>query len=403
MPQNPTRTGHHSRHRHPEHRSSFVGPVSAQDAEPNRPRDAGHDYALLVALYVVVRVALLAAAALVAHIDAGGHLSGPLEAWDGRYFVEVATHGYPAHAARADGHLAYSSAGFEPGYPLLVRLFALPGIPDLLSAVIVSVLGGLAAVLVVFRLGSHLGGRAVGWKSAVAFMVFPGMAVSWGITYSECVGLALAAGCLLAIAKQRWVLAGVVGAAATLTSPLALPLALAALAAAIQQIRSRKLPVALLTTAMIPLGFIGFAAWEAIHYHDALFWWHEQHQAWGASVDFGKSLLLLLTHFWAGGYQGKAWLEWIGLAVVAAMIYSLSKARLPAFVNSYVGGVFLLLFVSNQLGFKPRLLTWAFPALIAVAVMLRDRWWQVAVLGCALMLPVVFIAYTALGNTMIQP
>ncbi|HXW33788.1 MAG TPA: hypothetical protein VEJ87_04355, partial [Acidimicrobiales bacterium] len=60
-------------------------------------------------------------------------------------------------------------------------------------------------------------------------------------------------------------------------------------------------------------------------------------------------------------------------------------------------------FISNQLGFKPRLLAWAFPALIAVASIVRGKWWQMLALGFAALLPLVFIAYTTLGNTMIQP
>jgi hypothetical protein len=36
------------------------------------------------------------------------------------------------------------------------------------------------------------------------------------------------------------------------------------------------------------------------------------HQAWGAKVDFGKSLLALLVHPWSGGYQGKV--GWSGRA-----------------------------------------------------------------------------------------
>ncbi|MGH9030206.1 MAG: hypothetical protein ACRDV4_11415, partial [Acidimicrobiales bacterium] len=76
---------------------------------------------------------------------------------------------------------------------------------------------------------------------------------------------------------------------------------------------------------------------------------------------------------------------------------------LPAFVNVYCASVFVLLFVSNQLGFKPRLLSWAFPALIAVAVTVRERARQTLVLAFAALLPVVLIAYTTIGNTLVQP
>jgi hypothetical protein len=96
-------------------------------------------------------------------------------------------------------------------------------------------------------------------------------------------------------------------------------------------------------------------------------------------------------------------LEWIGLVVVVAALFALWRATLPGFVNAYCLGVVLVLLVSNSLGFKPRLLTWAFPALIAVAAIVRPRAWMAIALAFACLLPLVFLSYTMLGNTMAQP
>jgi hypothetical protein len=301
------------------------------------------------------------------------------------------------------GRLTYSAAGFLPVFPGLIRLFALTGLSFLAAALVVSLIAGAVTTLVVWHLGEALLGERVGWNAAVLFMLFPGMGVSWGLLYCECVGLGLVAASLLLMLRERWLWAGLVGALATATSPLALPLALAAVVPVVQSLRRREVPGALVTVLLAPCGFVGYAIFLSIRYRDVLFWWHLQTQAWGASVDFGKSLFDLLAHLSAVGYQGPSWLEWVGLTAVVAAVVALWRARLPGLVNAYCLGVGVLLLVSNSLGFKPRLLTWAFPALIAVAAIVRPRTWLAIAIGFACLIPLVFLAYTILGNTMAQP
>ena len=357
----------------------------------------------LLGIYAVVRVALLAADAFAAHVSYSSNLAGPLHSWDSNWYLLIATHGLPAIAPMAGGQLTFGAAGFLPVFPLLIRLVVTLGLSPVGATLFVSIVAGAIATLVVWRLAAALAGEDVAWRAAVLFMVFPGMAIAWGLLYSECVGLALVAGSLLLILREKWVWAGVVGALATATSPSALPLVLAAAAPAVQALRRHEVPGALLTMLVVPTGFLVYVAALAFRYHDVLFWWHLQTQAWGASVDFGRSLLALLPHLWRIGYQGPAWLEWIGLVAVAGAVAALWRARLPASINAYCAGVLVLLFVSSNLGFKPRLLTWAFPALIAVAAATRPRTWLAVVIAFACLLPLVFVVYTTLGDSMAQP
>ena len=352
---------------------------------------------------MVVRVVLLLADVFAAHVSYSSHLAAPLYSWDSNWYLIVAAHGYPAIAPSVGGQLTYSAAGFLPVFPLLIRLFTAFDLSADAAALLVSILGGAIATVLVWRLATALVGEAAGWRAAVLFTVFPGMGISWGLFYCECVGLAFAAGSLLLMLRERWIWAGVAGALATATSPLALPLALAAAVSAVQALRRRELPGALFTLFVIPTGFLGYVAALSVRYHDPRFWWHLQSQAWGASVDFGRSLVGLLPHLWRTGYQGPAWLEWIGVAVVAAALVALRRARLPGCINAYCLGVLVLLFVSNSLGFKPRLLTWAFPALVAVAATARPRTWLAVVISFACLLPLVFLTYTMLGDSMAQP
>ena len=357
----------------------------------------------ILGIYLVVRIALVLTDVLVAHLSYGANLSGPLHSWDSNWYLVVAAHGYPSVAAKFGGELTYGAGVFLPVFPAIIRAFSFLGLSGVGAALVVSVLAGAVATLLVGRLGVVAVNQEVGWKAAVIFALFPGMGIAWGLFYCECVGLALTAGSLLLMLRERWIWAGVLGALATATSPLALPLVLGAAAPAIHGLRNRQLPGALATVALVPLGFVGFLVFLEARYRDLLFWWHLQHQAWGASVDFGRSLLGLLAHPGTMGYQGPGWLELIGVCAVAAGLLALWRARLPACLNAYCVGVVLLLFVSNSLGFKPRLLTWAFPALVAVAKVVRPRALAAIIGAFAALVPVVFLIYTMFGNTMAQP
>jgi hypothetical protein len=356
----------------------------------------------VLGMYAVARTVLLVGDLLAAHLGYGGNLAAPLQAWDGHWYLQVAQTFYPPHAPVVHGHIVFTAAGYEPLYPMLIRALSSLGFTLAQSALVVSLTVGAVATLLVWMLGSSLVSDPVGRISAVLFAFFPGMGVAWGMLYSECVGLGLAAGCLLLMVRKRWLWAGLVGALATATNPMALALVPAALVPAAQALWRRERSGALVTPMLVPLGFLSTVAYLGVRYHDALIWWHVQKQAWGAGIDFGQSLLIVLWHPMSGGYQGKGWMQWLGVMAVVGAVAALWRASLPASINVYCAAVFVELFASNQ-GFKPRLLTWAFPALVAVAATTQRRAWQPIALLFAGLLPYVFLAYALYGNYMVQP
>lgn len=323
--------------------------------------------------------------------------------WDAHHYLQIAAHGYPAIAPQVGGHLTFDNAAFEPLFPLLIRLVSLLNLSLVTSGVIVSVAGGLAAVYFMWRLATAVTNEETGLSAALLFVVLPGIALAWGLLYSECVGLALVAASLFYMTQKRWLLAGCIGALATLTDPIALALVVAAGWPLLAGLRHRTLSKSWVCVALVPTGFLSYAAWLAIRYHDALFWWHLQQQGWGAQIDWGRSLLALLPHWTRLGGQGPAWMEWIGVVLVLGALVSLAVARLPGEINAYCIGVLALLFVTNDLGFKPRLLTWAFPALIAVAATLPRPWRRVVSVLFTISIPVFFILYSTMGNSVAQP
>jgi len=389
----------------PTERVGPASPLEVETAQGGRklPWDRAQVGQVTLA-YLAVRAVLLIANVLAAHQSYGGHLAGPVASWDSHFYLSIARSGYPAEVLRnADGSLGYSSAAFLPLFPLLIAAVAHLGVPVVGAGIIVSVLSGWVATVAVWQVGTAAGGEQLGYGSAILFMTFPGMAVSWGLIYSECVGTALAAISFLLMMQRRWVAAGVAGGLATATSPVALVLVVPALFLAAQEMwRNRRLPWALYTALLCPVGFVGFVLADGIRYHNLLYYWHLQHEAWGVNIDFGKGLVILLWHMWQGGYQGPAWLEWVAIVAVLLAGWAMYKARLPGFINAYVVATVLFLFFSNQ-GLKPRLLTWAFPALIAVAAVLKPRSRNTLALTFMGLMPLLFLAFTTLGSRMVQP
>ncbi len=357
----------------------------------------------MVAAYAGIRLYLLWLDVVAAKRSFNGNLDGPILGWDAHHYLQLAASGYPVVAPRVDGQLTYSNGVFGPLFPWLIRLVHESSLPLVDAAVVVSVVGGLVATMCLWGLAASITDEATGLSSAMIFLAFPGMAVVWGMLYSECVGLALAIASLLLMLQRRWVAAGILGALAVLTSPLALALVVPALARALVELRRRQVSQAWLSVAIIPTGFLLFAGWLAIRYHDALFWWHLQRQGWGTYVDFGSSFVHLLSHWSKIGGQGPAWMEWIALVVVAGGVVALVLAKLPLELNAYCAAILTVLVVTNNLGFKPRLLTWAFPMAIAAAVVLPRIARRALITTFLLLMPVVFILYTTMGNSVAQP
>ncbi len=87
----------------------------------------------------------------VGHLDPT--LGDILGSWDGVWYERIARQGYPVPlpADPDTGLLTYSAWAFYPGFPMLVRLLMLTGLPFLAAAVALNVVLGAAAVLLVWR------------------------------------------------------------------------------------------------------------------------------------------------------------------------------------------------------------------------------------------------------------
>ncbi len=131
--------------------------------------------------------------------------------WDASNFLRIAQDGF-----LADPRLAASF----PGYPMLIRAaHEWFGVDHELAAILWSNAAGVAAAVLFWRwAGGWLGPRAR-LVALALLLCFPYAFVLFGVAYADGVLLALVLGSLLAVERDRYVLAGLLGAAATFTRP----------------------------------------------------------------------------------------------------------------------------------------------------------------------------------------
>ncbi|GAC1650419.1 MAG: hypothetical protein NVS4B8_24660 [Herpetosiphon sp.] len=141
----------------------------------------------------------------------------PWQRWDVDYYLRIAQRGYDV----ADGTTA-----FHPLFPWLSRVVAtLTGSDALVGLMLTGALASLGAMLALERLAEvDLPSRDARW--ATTLMVLSPAAVVLMAPYTEGLFLLLAAVCLRAARKQRWIVAGMAGFGAALTRQQGVLLAL---------------------------------------------------------------------------------------------------------------------------------------------------------------------------------
>lgn len=177
-------------------------------------------------VYVATRALLVGVAVADAALE-HQPLSSAIGHWDGAWYARLALHGYPAHVVHGP-----STLGFLPLFPALIWILMQLGIQSpVLAGALISGVGGLVATILVQRLATGWWGEAAGRRAAILFCLFPGSVV-FSMAYSEGLLIPLAAGCILALERRRWLLAGALAGLATATGADALALTVVCAASA---------------------------------------------------------------------------------------------------------------------------------------------------------------------------
>lgn len=339
-----------------------------------RRKPGVRDLLVVLTTYVAMRAVCLAAFALGSATPGARSVTGLLAGWDGRWYLRVARGGYPSVLPLgADGGVQQNELAFFPLYPGLLRALHTLGLPYLAAAQLVDIAAGSAAVALMLLVLRTVAPALDALWAVVLWCAWPS-AYALSLTYTEALFCALAAGCLLALLRERWAVAGLLALLASATRPTGLVLALSCLAAAVVATRRGGGWRPWVAVALAPWGALGYLGYVAVHTGSAASYTRTESGGWGDHFDAGQATLRQVRQ--ALLHPG---VKPVYLAVAALLAISLGLAalcvrdRLPAPLLAYVVGV-VVVGVTGGPGVysaMPRLLLPAFPLLLPLVSRLR--------------------------------
>jgi hypothetical protein len=362
--------------------------VAEPPARPigGHPALRGVRFAVLV--YVATRLLLLAVAIVNGALRHHGLLN-ELAWWDGLLYRQLANHGYPGFVPHVR-----STLGFFPLFPLMMWPFghaisAVTGqstVDGLTTAgLIISGIGGAIATVLVQKLATGWWGEAAGRRAVVLFCLFPGSVV-FSMVYAEGVALPLAAGCILALQRRRWLLAGILAGIATAVDPESVVLVPVCAMSAVLELRRRGFAAGRqsLVAPLLSLTGVGaFAIYLWAHtgtpfaYTDAQrYGWNEKADPF-ALVHLTKSLVneISFSHFNHPTIDLNLVVGVAGALLLVVLWVLLLRSRRLVSVEALLWtlGITYLSVTSEFTPPNPRLLLTAFPAIVVPAYYLRGR------------------------------
>jgi hypothetical protein len=339
-------------------------------------------------------LALAAVAAVAA--PSGWRLWSLLQSWDAAHLVGVARSGY------GTGPESYA---FFPGFPLLVRLVAaVSGLGADVCGVVVSVLAGIALAYGVDALVGDLPDASPAARlTAVALVGVLPLSIVFLMPYTEATFCALAVWTLVALGRSRWLLAGLLCAAAGLVRPTAVALVPAVVVAAAGTWRGRRPdgPAAALAAVLAPVGVLGYLGWVALVTGSPGAWTAGQSQGWGTRFDGGAYTWSWIRVISVGGPAAMDVFILGGVAACVVAVVVAVRRGVAAHVSAYIAGVLVLvLWTSGVWNSKYRLLLPALVVVCAVAAPALARLrppYRVVVLALVAAVGLCFGAYALTG------
>jgi hypothetical protein len=384
-----------------------AGPAVAEPVVParSRPRirrrarlsvSARREVLWITVIYLSARGLLLLAAYVNGKFGHHNFLH-ELANWDGLWYRRLANQGYPAHV-----DYGQTTLGFFPLYPIAIWLLE----PVFLvftshnaiwaatvSGVLISGVGGWVATVLVHRLADGWWGRAAARRATILFMVFPGSVV-FSMVYSEALLMPLAAGCLWALERRRWVLAGVLAGFGSAVQPVGLMLPVVCVAGALLELyrcrghlrdarRALVAPVLSVTGAACFMIFLWI--WTGNPFANYI----AQHHGWSEKTDFlalvhtatRMAPALNPSHFNSPTVNLNLVFGLIGAVVLVVELYLLWRARreVSAVAIVWTLGITFFAFTSEYVPPNPRMLITAFPALMVVGRYVQGKWFAILV------------------------
>lgn len=327
-----------------------------------------------------------------------------LTSWDGIWYLRIVRRGYPEYVPTG---ITYDDpearVAFFPMYPWLVRTVdrVLPG-GDTFAALVVNLVLGAVFVLLVGLLARHWFGESTARSAMVLASFFPGSFVL-SFAYSEALLLTLAAACLLALTRERWLWAGIFAAIATATRPNGVALVAATAVAAYVAIRRSREWKALVAPVLSPIGFVAYQLWIDRHAHETRVWFRVQGEAWKEGASFGLTAIRNTLEAFTKPLTSPTDLitAVAFLATLLVVWIAWRRVRLPAPAAAYSAVIIALMLLPATVTARPRFLFTAFPLFIAAAVWLDDdrrrHWWPYLLATCGTGLTALTALYGVYG------
>lgn len=292
--------------------------------------------------------------------------------WDGEWYRQIVERGY--HYSPSE----MSNIAFFPLYPAAIFLVSRI-VPDVLAAgVVVSSIAFLGVLLLLDRLFRLDGDESDSRRGLWYLMIFPS-AFFFGMVYTESLFLLTAISAMLAARKQRWAMAGMAAAAATLLrSPgiLLLPAILIE-----YWISERRLSPRVLWLFLPLLALLGWFGYHWLTFGD-FFAFFRTEGVWGRSIGSFEA-----EHFIIQTIPAGIRLAFDAAVTAVAIALSFAVGRIRFSYAIYSLGVLVLPLATGTLMSMNRFALAAFPIFLVLARFGRrelfDRLWT---LGCALFL-----------------
>lgn len=343
--------------------------------------DRAHEWAAPVGIFLVTRFAQLFALMWMTRPDDElpwyWSVWWRLLAWDGGWFLRVASEGYPhGYTYDGSGHLLGNGLAFLPGYPGLIKVFMLTGMRDDVAALTSTFLVSVVAAIGVYVLGKELYNRRVGIALVFCLGALP-MAIVLSMGYSEALFLAFAVGGLIAMRRQAWIVAGLCAAGACLTRVVGVAVVVA-LGVALVQYGVREWRAGSFTPRTWWRAGVGLALgaaalplywwWVDVRVGGSGAWFAIQDAGWHSRWDFGAGTLSFLddTFRAADGWIQVSTAVLILLSLALLVSSALDRPWLPLLAY----GVVIVAMALGTDGFyhsKLRLLVPALVLLVPVA------------------------------------
>ena len=302
------------------------------------------------------------------------HIREVLSAWDGYWYLDIVRDGYPTSVPPGVTYfMPEARAAFFPIFPTIVRAVdvMVPGGPAT-AAIVVNLVLGFGVIALIGALARELWNVRVATTAMVLVAVFPGSFVL-SMTYSEATMMLFAAGTLLALVRQRWLLAALLGVLTTATRPNGVAIVLAGCACVWIARRDRAVRWrAIAATAVMPMGFIAVISYIGSVAGERWVWFRVQREAWDEGLSFGWSTLRFVAEWLVAplGSPTRA-LTAASVIVIVIGLVAMRRTRTHPALVAYTIGVVALMLSPATVTARPRFVITAFGLLLASAA-----WWE---------------------------